>query len=57
MALSFHLRERRYREQRLTDDAIAFSIGDPSAEPSEEVRLLLFCIDDLSPLDEALVLL
>jgi RNA polymerase sigma factor (sigma-70 family) len=58
VAISFHRRERRHREQRLPLDAHAITIAaEPEAEPREDVRLLLRCIDDLGALDKALVLL
>ncbi len=58
VAISFHRRERRHREGRLAIDAHAITIAAGSeAEPSEEVQLLLRCIDDLGALDKALVLL
>jgi RNA polymerase sigma factor (sigma-70 family) len=58
VAISFHRRERRHRERRLPVDAHAVTIADASeVQPSEDVQLLLRCIDDLGALDKALVLL
>jgi RNA polymerase sigma-70 factor (ECF subfamily) len=58
VAISFQRRERRHHERRLDDDVRAITIAAPvEAEPSEEVVLLLDCIDELSALDKALVLL
>jgi len=58
VAISFHRRERRHREQRLPVDVHAISIAaEPEAQPDENVALLLRCIDDLGALDKALVLL
>jgi len=56
VAISFHRRERRHRVGRepIEDHAVTIAA---EGEPSEDVRLLLRCIDDLSPLDRALVLL
>ena len=57
VAISFHRRERRHRERRQPIDERAISIATPEVEPSEDVRLLLRCVDGLGPLDKALVLL
>ena len=58
VAISFHRREHRHREGRMPVDLHAITIGvEPGASLSEDVRLLLRCIDDLGPLDKALVLL
>ena len=58
MAISFHRRERRHREHQLPIDVHAITIAATAeAEPGEDVQLLLRCIDDLSALDRALVLL
>ena len=58
VAISFQRRERRHREQRLALDEHAITIAAASeVEPGEEVQLLLRCMDDLSALDKALVLL
>ena len=56
VAISFQRRERRHRERRasIEDQPIA---GVEAAEPGEHVELMLRCIDDLGPLDKALVLL
>lgn len=57
VAISFHRRERRHRERRLPlEHAVTIAAG-AEVEPGEEVQLLLRCIDDLSDLDKALVLL
>ncbi len=58
VAISFQRRERPYRERRLPIDAHAITIAAaPESEPSEDVRRLLRCIDDLGALEKALVLL
>lgn len=57
VAISFHRRGRRHGEGRVSLDAHAITIAAASVEPSEDVQLLLRCIDDLSALDKALVLL
>lgn len=57
VAISFYRRERRHLEGHLSLDAHAITIAAAFAEPSEEVQILLRCIDDLGPLDKALVLL
>ena len=58
VAISFQRRERRHREGRLSSDEHLITIAAaPEAEPGEDVQLLLRCIDDLSALDKALVLL
>ena len=58
VAISFHRRERRHRERRLPIDDHAISIAAArEVEPSEDVQLLLRCIDDLGELEKALVLL
>ena len=54
VAISFHRRERRHRERRQSLDDPAITIAAPSVEPSEDVQLLLRCIDDLGVLDKAL---
>jgi RNA polymerase sigma-70 factor (ECF subfamily) len=55
VAISFHRRERRHQERTSPIDEHVIVV-EPM-EPGEEVRLLLRCIDDLGPLDKALVLL
>jgi RNA polymerase sigma-70 factor (ECF subfamily) len=55
VAISFYRRERRHRERRLSLDDPAITIAAPSVETSEDVQLLLRCIDDLGVLDKALV--
>jgi RNA polymerase sigma factor (sigma-70 family) len=58
VAISFYRRERRHRERRLPLDVHAITIAAlPELEPGADVQLLLRCIDDLGPLDKALVLL
>ena len=57
MAISFHRRVRRHRVGRLSIDDPAITIVEPLVEPSEDIQLLLRCIDDLGVLDKALVLL
>ena len=57
VAISFYRRERRHREGHLSLDAHAITIAATCVEPSEDVQLLLRCIDDLGALDKALVLL
>ncbi len=55
VAISFHRRERRHRERRVPLEAHPITIA-PSAPP-EELQRLLRRLDDLPPLDRALVLL
>lgn len=57
VAISFHRRERRHRHQRLSLESPAITIAAPSAEPNQDVELLMRCIDDLDQLDKAMVLL
>ena len=57
VAISFHRRERRHREGRVPIDSPAITIAVAAGEPSEEVRTLLRLIDELGPLERALVLL
>ncbi|MCA8965635.1 MAG: sigma-70 family RNA polymerase sigma factor [Planctomycetes bacterium] len=57
VAISFHRRERRHRARRSAGDVHAITIAAGADEPSEAVQELLRCIDDLGPLDKALVLL
>lgn len=57
VAISHYRRERRHREPRESIDAHAITIAAPPIEPSEDVQVLLSCIDDLGALDKALVLL
>ena len=56
VAISFHRRERRHREQRSALEEHPLAVAE-IGEPSEEVELLLRCVDDLGALDKALVLL
>lgn len=55
VAISMFRRERRHRERREAIDEQA--IGVEPVEPSAELRVLLACIDELGPLDRALVVL
>ncbi len=57
VAISHFRREGRHPERRLPIDDHAISLAAPPAEPSDELRLLLSCIEELDPLDKALVLL
>ena len=58
VAISFQRRERRHREKRLSLEEHAVTIAAASEEqPGEEIQVLLACIDELSALDKALVLL
>ena len=58
VAISFYRRERRHREGRVPLDAPAVTLtGPPGTESREDVRLLVRCIEDLGPLEKALVLL
>lgn len=57
-AISFHRRERRHRDGRLPLDPRAITVAAPEATPpDDDVRILLDCIQDLAPLDKALVLM
>lgn len=58
VAISYHRRERRHRDRRVPLDVHAITVAaGMAAEPGDEVKLLLCCIDDLGALDKALVLL
>lgn len=58
VAISFQRRERRHRTGRHSLEAHAITLAAPAAaEPGEEVERLLACIEDLGPLERALVLL
>jgi RNA polymerase sigma factor (sigma-70 family) len=57
VAISFHRRERRHRDGRSPIDDHDHLIAVDRVEPGEDVRRLLRCIDELGPLDKALVLL
>jgi RNA polymerase sigma factor (sigma-70 family) len=57
VAISHYRRERRHREPRESIDVHAITIATPAIEPSEDIQVLLRCIDDLDALDKALVLL
>ncbi len=56
VAISFHRRERRHRERRQPLEAHPITLA-PAPEPSEDLGRLLRRLDDLPPLDRALVLL
>jgi len=56
VAISFHRRERRHHDRRSALEEHPLAIAE-IGEPSEEVELLLRCIDDLGALEKALVLL
>lgn len=55
VAISFHRRERRHQDRR--DPLLQHPTAKEPAEPDEKVQHLLACIEDLGPLDKALVLL
>ena len=55
VAISHHRRERRRPERGLPLDEQA--LAAPEAVADEDVRLLLRCVQELEPLDRALVLL
>jgi RNA polymerase sigma factor (sigma-70 family) len=55
VAISYYRRERRHRERTSPIDDHAIVV-EP-VEPSEDAQLLLRCIDELGPLEKALVLL
>ena len=58
VAISFHRRERRHRDLRLPIDDDAVTIAAASeTRPTADLQLLLRCVDDLSALDKALVVL
>jgi RNA polymerase sigma-70 factor (ECF subfamily) len=57
VAISFHRRERRHKQRRLPIEAAVTIAAAAEAAPSEEVEVLLRCIDELGALDRALVLL
>lgn len=58
VAISFHRKERRHHAGRAALDSEALhAIALPVTAPSDEVQTLLACIDELGPLDRALVLL
>ncbi len=57
VAISFYRRESRHRKGRQPYDASAITVSEPSAEPSEELQVLLRCIDGLNALEKGLVLL
>ena len=56
VAISFHRRERRHREGRVPIDSPAIAIAT-AGEPGEDVRAMLRLIDELGPLERALVML
>jgi len=55
VAISFHRRERRHQERR--DPLLHDPAAREPAAPDDKVQHLLACIEDLGPLDKALVLL
>lgn len=57
VAISCHRRERRHQIGRQPFDDELHALAEPTAAPTEDVQRLLACIDDLPPLDKALVLL
>ncbi len=58
VAISFQRRERRHRERKLSIEGHAITIvAAGEAQPSEDVQLLVSCIEDLGALEKALVLL
>ncbi len=56
VAISFYRRERRHRERRLPLVGHLLAVST-EVVPGEEVQQLMRCIDELGPLDKALVLL
>lgn len=56
VAISFHRRERRHRENSLPTDVEAFVAIEP-VKPRSDVLRLLRCVDQLDALEKALVLL
>ncbi len=57
VAISFQRRERRHRQARESLDAHAITVAPEQDEPGEDIQLLLHCVENLSALDKALVLL
>lgn len=58
VAISFHRRERRHHERRLTSaEPLIALAARAELEPSEDVQRLLDCVDGLDELSKALVLL
>ncbi len=58
VAISFYRRERRHREHtRSFEDEPAASLLSSTEEPSQEIAVLLRCIEELAPLDRSLALL
>jgi len=55
VAVSFYRRERRHREGSVRIDEQVIVV-EP-VEPSEDVRVLMACIDDLGALEKAIVVL
>lgn len=55
VAISFHRRQRRHRDRREAFDEQSITIAETPRDA--DVELLLQCIDELSHLDKALVLL
>jgi RNA polymerase sigma-70 factor (ECF subfamily) len=57
VAISWYRRERRHRLGRVPADDAAFAIVEPRVQFGEEIQWLWRSIDQLGPLDKALVLL
>lgn len=57
VAISFHRRELRHRRNRAAVDAHALAADSSDPAPNADAQRLLACIDELSALDKALVLL
>lgn len=58
VAISFHRRERRRREEWTSLDEPGVAVAAPgAAEPGDDVERLLRCVDQLGAFDKALVLL
>lgn len=56
VAISFHRRERRFHAQRTAVDDLGIALAS-AATPDDDVKELLRVIDELNPLEKALVLL
>jgi RNA polymerase sigma-70 factor (ECF subfamily) len=58
VAISFHRRERRHRERRLSTEGPWITLAAAAEpDPGADIERLLGCIDGLGDLDRALVLL
>lgn len=57
VAISFYRRERRHRDGRQPIEDHLIAVPGDTTTPSEEVRILLRCIEDLDAVNKALVLL